>query len=689
MVYGMHHLWTLALGMWAAKIRPLFVSAAHMAELSSDALGPWFGLEFALLAIALLPLFRFTGRHIARALPVFLAAAILLSQVLFVIFARDDIIGRIPWSSDQPSFLFRLHEVRATFPHLGGWNPWWNGGTEHFISATSGTHGYAVLVAPLLALFEPHVFHAPVLFFWLWIGFPWLAALGVRAAGARPVSALTAAALMECYCRSQTLFGWRYGILGGLVTAGLSVPLGALCYKLVVQRRGGWGTAIALGVVAWLSCLWTPGYVTCAGLALGVVANAGRWTRRSFKLMLVAAAVALALLAPWIWVTLGPAKGIVDFASTAKEGHPFAKTLLQGLLHLLRRLMEWHPVILSFGFVGLAFCGLRRLRRLTMPVLLVIACVLVYYEWNSRSQCYRVIFQGAAFAVFPASILAGRLIGRNLPRQSSQFHVWLLSAAKAATLSAILLGLRVAGVHAMNCGAVSAYVPADAQLMQFVDWIRDNVPEEGRLAFAGETSNSVGGGTVAYLPILTGREMMSDDYYTFPIGLTSRNYPPAKYRKSVDAFLEFSRLYGITHWAVVDKSPRKLGFYLGKPDCGGRAGVFKHVGHFKLVQGKVDLFAILGTQPPSRFLKGEGRITSHENHIIVQPSDPSTELLVLRYNWREGFVCKTPGVSIEPYDANEDFRFLAIRPNGAQKIEIGYRPSFRPLAPNFDGAYHH
>ena len=25
-------------------------------------------------------------------------------------------------------FLFRLHEVRATFPALGGWSPWWNAG---------------------------------------------------------------------------------------------------------------------------------------------------------------------------------------------------------------------------------------------------------------------------------------------------------------------------------------------------------------------------------------------------------------------------------------------------------------------------------------------------------------------------------------------------------------------------------
>ncbi len=689
MAYGVHRLWFRVFGMWAAGVRPLFVSAERAAQLPSDVLGLWFGLEFVLLALVLLPLFRYGGRRLDRALPFLLAAAVLVSQAVFATVAWNDFAGRIPWSSDQPSFLFRLHEVRATFPALGGWNPWWNGGTEHFISVTSGTHGYAALVAPLLAFFEPHVFHAPVLFFWIWIGFPWLAALGVRAAGARPVSAFAAAAMMTCYCRSQFLFGWRYGILGGLVTAGLAVPLGALCYRLAVQRRGGPGTAVATGVVAWLSCLWNLGDVTCAGLVAGVVANAGRWTRRSFMRLLVAAAVALALLAPWVWTTLGPANGIVGFASTPKGALPWFTTFAHGLDLVVRRLLEWHPAIVSFGVIGLALCGPRRLRRFAAPVLVAIFAVLVYSKWSVRSQCYRVIFQGAAFAVFPAAVLVGRLLGRPLPPQAGRTRAWLLAAAKAATLAALLLGFRVSGAHARNNGAGLPYVAADARLVRFADWIRDNVPVEGRLAFAGETSNSVGGGTVAYLPILTGREMMSDDYYTFPAGLTSRNYPPAKYRASVDAFLAFSRLYGITHWAVVDQSPRKLGFYRGTPGCGGRPGAFDEVASFQLRSGTVRVFAVRGEPPPTRLLVGEGDVAARENRIVVRPADPSADILVLRYNWRDGLVCRTAGASIEPYAADANIRFIAVHPNGAREVEIGYRPSFRPLAPNFDGAYHH
>ena len=675
LLYGVQHVWYRAFGMWAAWVRPLT--------------GRWFGLDFLLLAAALVPLFRYGGDRLRRALPWLMAALLVASQVVFTALAWKDFAGQIPWSADHSSFMFRLHEVCATFPRLGGYNPWWNGGTEHFISVTSGTHGYAVLVAPLLALFEPHVFHAPVLFFWIWIGFPWLGALSVRAAGARWTSALAAAMMLEAYCRSQYLFGWRYGILGGLVTAGLATPLAALGYRLAVQRRCGAGTVVAVGVLAWLNCLWTPGYATCAGLALGALANADRWTRRSFLRMVAAATIALALLAPWAWTTLGPAHGIVDFASSAKE-LPWFSTLRNGLVLVVYRLLEWHPAIVAFGVAGLALAGPPRLCRWALPTLLLLFSVLVYSKWSVRSQCYRVIFQGAAFAAFPASVLCGRLFAREAPRGdgASRHGAWALAAAKAATLAALLLGLRISGIHALNIGAGLPYNAAEPSLMRFVEWIKENVPEDGRLAFAGETENHIGGGTVAYLPVLTGREMMADDYYTFPAGLISRNFPPRDYRASVDAFLAYSRLYGITHWAVTDTDARKLGFYRGTPGCGGRPGAFDEVGKFKLRGGTVRVFAVRDATP-GRFLVGDGVVEARENRLLIRPTDPSAELLVLRYNWREGLVCRTPGASIEPYQADKNLRFIAVRPKGAAEIAIGYRTGFHPLAPNFDGAYHH
>ena len=672
---GLQHRWTPQFGMWATGVHPLS--------------GIWIGLDFLVLAAALVPLFRpGASPRLRRALPCLMAAALFLAQATFAALAWKDYAWQIPWSSDQPSFLFRLHEVRATFPRLGGYNPWWNGGREHFISVTSGTHGYAVLVAPLLALHEPHVFHAPVLFFWIWIGFPWLGALAVRRAGARWTAALAAAMLLEAYCRSQFLFGWRYGILGGLVTAGLATPLAALGYRLAVQRRGGAESAILVGILAWLSCLWTPGFATCGGLVLGALANADRWTRRSFAHMAIAAATALALLAPWAWVTLGPAHGIVDFASGAQGALPWFRTFRHGLLLVVYRLLEWHPVLVAFGLVGLAGAGPRRIRRWTMPTLLVLFGILVYSKWNVRSQLYRVIFQGAAFAVFPAAVLCGRLLSRRPAPGTPPPRTWLLAAAQAATLAALLLGLRVSGIHAMNIGAGLPYHAAEPNLLRFVERLRAVVPEDGRIAFAGETENHIGGGTVAYLPILTGREMMADDYYTFPAGLIKRNYPPHPYRDSLGAFLDFSRLYGITHWAVCDSNPRKLGFFLGTPGCGGRPGAFDEAGTFRLRGGTVRLFAIHGAVA-GRFLLGSGRVEARENRLVIRPDDPAADRLVVRYNWRDGLRCLTPGASIEPYAADENLRFIAVRPGGAREVVVGYRAAFRPLQPNFDGTYHH
>ena len=119
-VYGLHHLWYRAFGMWAAGMRPLFVSAKRAAEMSPDGLGLWFGLEFLLLAAVLVPVFLYGGERLRRALPALMAGALVVSQIVFAALAWKDFAGQIPWSVDHPSFLFRLHEVRATFLALGG-----------------------------------------------------------------------------------------------------------------------------------------------------------------------------------------------------------------------------------------------------------------------------------------------------------------------------------------------------------------------------------------------------------------------------------------------------------------------------------------------------------------------------------------------------------------------------------------
>ena len=50
-------------------------------------------------------------------------------------------------------------------------------------------------------------------------------------------------------------------VVGKTMAMGWALPVVALGYRLAVLRRGSWGTALALGIAAWLTCLpncYTP-----------------------------------------------------------------------------------------------------------------------------------------------------------------------------------------------------------------------------------------------------------------------------------------------------------------------------------------------------------------------------------------------------------------------------------------------
>ncbi len=654
--------WSSQLGAWASGVGPPSLAAATAALAAAFA---------AALFLARRPVPPWT-----------LAAALLAGQALALRAAWPSVAGAMPWGVDHGAFQFRLLEFRSVFPAVGSYNPWWNGGIEHFVGVTSGAHAFGLLNLPLLAAADPPAWYGPALAFWLFAGLPWLSALALRATGVRWAGALAGALAMAAFTRAEFLFFWQSGNLGGMVTAGLSLPLAAFGYRLAVLRRGGRAGALALALLAWLSCIWPPGAFTCAGLFLGWLANPGRWTRRSFLRLVAAGALALLLLSPWFWAEFLPMRGISRYATRTPEPGSLAAMAADGVRLLGLRLLEWHPAILGFGLAGLLAASHRRMRRFLLPALALLFAVAVSVGIKRQSQLDRVAIQAASFAAFPAAILLGRLFARD-PRRLPVARRAGLAAAQGVALSLLAIGaLRVAPAHAANRAGFKLW-PAEPVVFEFADWVRANVPEGGRLAFSGETDCKLDWGKGTYLPVLAGREMMSDDYYGYPKGLTERNYPPKFYRRSTEAFLFFSRAYGITHWAVTDPRTRRF--------CEEETEHFRLAARFPMQSTDVRVYEITdpGAAAPTRFLEGDGEVEARESRIAVRPADPAAERLVLRYNWRDGLVCRTPGATIEPFEVDGNLRFVAVRPNGAPRVEIGYRPLWRPLPPNFDGRFHH
>ena len=671
---GLAHRYNKQVGMWASGVRwPL------TGTLSGDVI---------ILAAILSAAFLFGGGRFRRALPALLAATLIASQAAFTAVAAPRVLGSFPWSYDHSSFLFRLHEIREIFPALGGWTPWWNGGFEHFVGVTSGVHGFALLTAPLLAFLEPHEFLGPALFAWLFVLFPWIAALALRGCGARWTAALTAALLLEALTRGMFCHLWQCGILGQLVTVGLTVPLAALGWRLSMLRRGTWCEAVLLGVLAFLTCLWAPGVFTCAGMALGCLLNRDRWVHgRPLARLLVAAGVALILLAPFYWVILFPSRCVVDFAGAASTSYGFARKLFDAFNMPGRRILEWHPVLTAFGLCGLMILASRRMRRWALPAVAVLLAATAVCGFKRQSEFDRIAFQTAAFLAFPSAIIAGRLLSRPLAQADSSVSAKLArlggAASRGLLVAVLLAGLRIAGAHAANAAGFRLWT-AEPVVREFADWIHDNVPAGGRVAIVGHLHLRLDWGRAAYLPILSGREFFGGDYYAFPKGMVEFDCPPRAYRRPLNGYVRYARAYGITHWCTLDAKSAE--FFRTAFD-----GVFKPVATFQMQSTHVTVFRVdePWAEAPSRLMEGKGEVEARGNRIVVRPADPASDRLILRYNWRKGLVCRTPGATIEPFQVDEHLTFIAVRPGGAKEVEIGFRPHWSKMRPNFDGSMQH
>ena len=647
-------------------------------------LAPWWtqtGAKYVAISAALAAAFFFGGARVRRGLPAALAALLLGGQLAVARAAWGVVGGTVPWGFDHPSFMFRLKEFGDLFPFaLGGYSPWWNAGIEHFVGVTSGAHGFGVLIWPLLKLWEPHVFYGAALVFWFVFGFPWIGVAAVRSAGVDRAGALFAGLLLCGASRESFIWAWHFGTVGAMASALMALPVAALGYRLAVLRRGGVGTVLALGLATWLACLWTPGIFVCGGLALGWLWNFRAWSWRSNGRLFAAGALALALLAPWFWTTWFPCRNVVEYVGTALARPGWGDLALNGARRLGIDFLEWHPALLFFGLLGLAAVP-RELRRWMLPLFLVLGAVAGWSrEWKPLSQLDRMAIPMAVVAAFPAAALGGRLFGGGEAAAAGRGRRWAWAAAQGVALATVLFGFRVVRMHYANGGPAPLRV-LPAEICEFADWVRAEVPEEGRLGFAGRNIHFYGGGNVAYLPVLAGREMMADDYYGFPRGTIEYNYPPAFYRKTLAGYLFFSRAYGITHW--VTSTPGAMDFLEAHPEA------FERVRSMRMLGRDFAVYRVVGGESATRFWEGAGRVEARENRIEVFPADASAPRVVIRYNWRDGLVCRTPGAEIEPFAVDENIRFIAVKPGGRARVEIGYRPSAAPVKPNFDGHFHH
>ena len=561
------------------------------------------------------------------------------------------------YRDDHPSMMYRLWLFRQTFPQTVNYSPWWNGGVLDSTPVSSGIQGVGLLLWPLWKLLPVHVAYTPLVGLLYILVLPALAAAAARLAGGDRLAAGVAGLLGLGISRHFFLWALHYGTVGASLAGAFVMPAAAALYRVVVLGRRSRGLAVALTLCLFFTIQWPPGLLMLGCLGLGVLACPGTWNLRTLGFLAGCGAAALLLDIPALRAVLDKTSSPLSFAiqqvppggspDAAAAGPHLGELLGQGFEKLGAHAVEAHPALVFLGFGGALLAGRLAGRRFFAPALLGFALLgTLGPALLPNLQLERLVLPGLFAAVVPAALVGGRLLGLTTP--SVRF-------AHAALLALLALGGFAVSRHHGNESA-APYVTLNDQVRGVWQAVAQREPAGGRVLFAGSMVHALGRGHVAYLPVLTGAEMMACDYYHFPPRMVEYNYPPRAHRTNEAAMAAFLDAYDVTH--IVTFRRDWLKYFDERPQLYTRVA-------------QVDEHAIYRVaRAPARFLQGRGQVHAAVNRLEVELADNQAEA-VLKYNWAAGLRTDPPAI-LFPFETPSGLRLIGIRPQGARHVVITY-----------------
>jgi len=610
--------------------------------------------QFALLTMALTPLVLFGLRKPGWTL----AGLLLAAQAVCLVQLIRMTDGGLLYCNDHPSFLFRLHEFARNFPQAVNYLPQWNAGWAHCYSTTSGTPSIGLFYWPLWRFLPVHsVYTGIVAFSFIGLG-PWLAAAAVRLSGGRGPTAAVGGMLFLGLGHDYFRWAFDFGTVPGVFALGFLLPFAAGVFRAAWFPRRDWRLGTILVLSGGLLLLWPPAVLVALALGVPWVLRPSLWSRGRWLFLTACATAIMVLCGRWFAVDLFKAPEVTGYfhgtvSQAAACGSPLQWEVLVRWLGHLGFLRRTHPLIVYLGIAAAFVSPFRSVRRWYPLVFLVLLAGVWFEAWEPRLQLDRLLLPLTMLAVIPAALMAGRLLRGTDPR---------LAPVRGAVLALLVLGaVNQARIDA-NHGQAKAHV-LDAPQQKLIEELAAG-GAGGRVLFAGAAKQAYGDGQVAYLPVLTGREMMALDYYHFPDDWTASPYPPPPFNESAESLFRFIELFNVTD--IVTYDPEWIACLREEP-----ARYTEELSiHYPYGAVGYDAWIFRVLRKPSFLLKGRGRVESACNRLSVTLENP-TDTVVLKYHWADGLRAKAP-VEVFPFDAGDGIRLIGVKPHGQATFDIRF-----------------
>lgn len=584
--------------------------------------------------------------------------------------------GRLLFSDDNPTFLYRLLLLKENFPQIPFYNPLWNGGIDARDFFATGALNVFLLFSPLIYLLELTSSYNALIILLLFFVLPGATFYSCRILRLPSLTGGIAAILSTSSSLLWYRWALQFGTLGFITSTALLPLVLALGVRYLsdtpVQKR----TAIFTIAVVTLTLLWTPAGIACFPLIATSLFCVRRLLRQRTFIPTVLILIALNL--PWIslfWA-VSNVGSFLDSSHTRKgyaelytgedsgtKSEKLARPTVQAKVapvfkhkkrdvstsEVLKNLREVahsaQPLIWIFAIPGILLMSgsTRIVSGLTLLWLILLGSVGPMVK--PQLELDRMLVIGVFLACTPAAYAL-----------TSFYH-----SKKRSLIGSLAFGFLIAGVFSV--GAIMknrTVVPVayqSPQVDEIVRLVKDHAGE-GRVLFSGFMLHDFSGGHVAPLPLLSATPIVASSP-VHNLWRYQQVFPEEFLEREEAGIEEYLNLMNVTLIFAHERSWKK--FFRSRPHL---YTPIKRIGKFQSFRRTA--FS------PSYFLTGTGTIHSQSSsEVVFSLQSPNA---TLKFNYLPFMTVDTCHVA--PVRISESITFTQL-----SGCEVGTPLTLRSVSP--------
>lgn len=563
----------------------------------------------------------------------------LLTPLLLALTFFSQADGRLLFSDDHSSVLYRLYVLKENFPFIPVYNPMWNAGLDNREFFATGILNLFLLFSPLIYLFDIAKVYNLIVALTVFIVGPLSMFYAARIACFSRRSAAIAGALSLLISLNFHRWEFQYGSMG-FVTSVTLIPLSfALCAKLLVEQLSKF-EAMFFVIISSLVLCWSPtAFVFIPAVVLGLLRFKKLW-KQPFVKGIVAALLIINI--PWILLFISVSKvgGFVSLShvkdkSAVQATSTETVTVQKGPIDQVNS--HDKRVVRGMGRKLSVSQALRLVREEAVrvnPLIFVFALpALLAFRKNTYgklllpSAVWLAVF-GVGGALLKPQLELERLLLVLLTLLTipiaafcDQLFLQVQSGKKALLISAALVfgmffaGVFSAGLHLQNRG-LQQYAFASSTVPNLSTALK-TYSGAGRVLFPGFVLHELSGGHLAPLAKFSGVPLVASSpnhqlwWYTDQVP----NYYRALGPDGIDQYFDLMNAS-----AVVTHERDWINLFNRKKDKYSKVW---QGGKFTMYQRK--------EYQPTYFLEGSGNLISQDTHSVKVKVDGTSA--VIKFVW--------------------------------------------------------